>query len=106
MRSLIFLATAATAMACGGAPQAADHAPVAAVATDSSVALKARADSARPNAPSPAASAASASPAATAPAPAKTNAAGSQELRDSVIKPSMLIDEKTGAVTPIKKKPN
>ena len=35
----------------------------------------------------------------------KANAAAPGELRDSVIKPKVLIDEKTGAVTPVTKKP-
>ena len=39
------------------------------------------------------------------PGPTTKNAAAPGELRDSVIKPKVLIDEKTGAVTPVTKKP-
>ncbi|MBI1810064.1 MAG: hypothetical protein HYR75_09225 [Gemmatimonadetes bacterium] len=100
--SRVCAALALLAAACGGEQKPADQ---------SAPAASTPAPAGAPEAARPADSASSArapgvpaTPSVKAAADMK-NAAAPGELRDSVIKPSVVIDEKTGAATPIRKKP-
>jgi hypothetical protein len=102
-----WISAAALAVACAGGEKApADRAaPPAVGAPEASAPAANLPEAGRPtdSASSARAQPALAKPSVKAAPEKKTNAAVPGELRDSVIKPSFVIDEKTGAVTPIKK---
>lgn len=105
MRTRRWFPVAILAAACGGgAKPSADQAGAA--ATTPAPAANAP-EVARPtdSASSARAPATSSAPTVRATPGTKAHTAALGELRDSVIKPKVLIDEKTGAVTPVTKKP-